>query len=318
MHACLRRPTRRPAPTRSRGPARRPTVAVLTAALVALVPLAAGCGGATAADKSAIAPQKADPKLRALLPERIRKAGTLRSAAGSDYPPLVMLGMDNKTLVGVEPDLMNAIGQVLGLKVEFSKASFESIIGGVQARRYDVAIQAMLDKPERQRQVTFVDYFRTSTSILVDGRDAGKVSSLDDLCGKSAAVEQGTAQVDDAKTQSKKCLAAGRPRVEGLVFPNSMACFQALSTGRADAFIGGTPTVAYQAEQSSGRMKRVGKPYRPLPYGILVGKDDKALVEAVQGALQKLIDTGVYRTILKHWKVQSGALDRAAVNGGTA
>ncbi|MFF2507531.1 ABC transporter substrate-binding protein [Streptomyces sp. NPDC058067] len=295
-------------------------------ALAGLLPLLAACGGSPSADANGKGPtapsgsaaaQREDTKLAAMLPKNVRDSGQLVVAEGDDYPPLVSLGSDNKTLIGMEPELMTSVGQILGVKVKFSKTSFDSIIGGVQSRRYDLAIQAMLDKPERRQHVTFVDYFKTSSAILVQQKNAGSIGSLGDLCGHTAAVENGTAQVDDINAQAKKCKAAGKPAAKPLVFPDSVGCFQALSTGRADAFVGGTPTVAYQAEQSHGQMKQVGEPYRFLPYGILVNKQDKKLVEAVRQALQKLIDNGSYAKILKRWNVESGALDRATVNGGT-
>ncbi|MGW3954330.1 ABC transporter substrate-binding protein [Streptomyces sp. NPDC004752] len=229
-----------------------------------------------------------------------------------------MLGSDNKTITGMEPDLMNAIGEVLGVKVKLTKASFDSMVAGVQAHRYNLAIQAMLDTPERQKFVTFVDCFKTSSSILVTKSRASAVGSLADVCGLNVAVEQGTAQVDDVKEQSAKCSKAGKTAAHTLVFPNSAAGFQAVSTGRADAFVGGTPTIAYQAQQSNGQMKAVGKPYRFLRYGILVDKSDTQLVQAVQKALQQLIDNGSYTKILKQWSVESGNIGRATVNGGGA
>lgn len=304
----------RPLPgPRARGRTHR---AVAGLCVTALLPLTAACGGADPTTRSAAPVQKKDPALHALLPQKIRAAGTLTVATGDDYPPLVSLGTDNRTLVGVEPDLIQAIAQTLGVKVTFAKASFDSLIGGVQSHRYDLAIQAMLDKPERRGRITFVDYFRTSSSILVPEQRAEDIAALTDLCGRQVAVEQGTAQVDDLEAQKKKCAAAGEKAPEVLVFPDSVGCFQALSTGRAEAFVGGTPTVEYQAAQSSGRLRRTGEPYRFLPYGILVDKEDKALVTAVRRALQKVIDNGGYTKILTAWKVRSGALRQATVNGG--
>lgn len=300
---------------------RRATTAAV--ALAAVIPLLAACGGSPeAAD---VAPgggakptaQPKDEKLAAMLPQKVKDSGELVVATGDDYPPLVLLAPDNKTRTGLEPELMTALGQVLGVKVTYSTASFDSIISGVQSRRYDLAIQAMLDKPERQQQVTFVDYFKTSSSILVQQKNAETIGSLGDLCGRTVAVEKGTAQVEDVEAEAKKCAAANKPAVKPLVFPDSVGCFQALSTGRADAFVGGTPTVTYQAKQSNGQLKQVGEPYRFLPYGILVNKEDKALVSSVQKALQKLIDSGEYGKILQRWELQSGALERATVNGGT-
>ncbi|MEV4576504.1 ABC transporter substrate-binding protein [Nonomuraea jabiensis] len=273
------------------------------------------CSGGGASQAAAPAQQK-NQELHDLLPDKIKKSGTLNVAAGHNYPPLVFLDTDNKSVIGLEPELMKAIGQVLGVEVSFSQASFDSLIAGVQARRYDLAIQAMLDKPERREKVTFVDYFKTSSSLLVQEKDAQAIKSLDDLCGKTAAVEQGTAQADDAEQQKKKCADAGKPAVQVLVFPDTVGCLQAVSTGRANAFIGGTPTITYQAEQSGGRMKQVGEPYRFLPYGILVNKEDQNLTKAVQQALQKLMENGSYAKILDKWKMSSGALDKAVINGG--
>ncbi|WP_331768092.1 ABC transporter substrate-binding protein [Embleya sp. NBC_00896] len=274
----------------------------------------AACGGSS--HQTSKATGQVDSRLHDLLPSAIKKSGTLTVATGKDYPPLVSLGSDNKTLVGLEPDLIKAIGGVLGVKVQLTPASFDSLIAGVQSRRFNVAIEAMLDKPERRQAVTFVDYFKTSSSILTDQKHADTISSLDSLCGTSVGVEQGTAQVDDVQTQNRVCADSKRPGINVLTFPNSVDCFQALSTGRVDAFVGGTPTIAHQADNSDGRFKQVGTPYRFLPYGILINKDDGPLVQAVQQALQKLVDNGEYGKLLVKWKLESGNIGSATVNGG--
>ncbi|QKV96193.1 ABC transporter substrate-binding protein [Streptomyces sp. NA02950] len=288
---------------------------VLAALLVLTV---TACGGTATVNQSKVPEQRVDPALRTLLPQDIRDKGSLASAVGNDYPPLSLLDIDNKTVIGAEPDLIRAIGQILGVRVHLVQANFDSIIGGVRSNRYDVAIQAMLDKKERQAQVTFVDYMKTSSSILASEKAAGNIRSLTSLCGSQVAVEQGTSQVDDVAAQAEKCAADGKPELEKLVFPDSVGCFQALSTGRADAFVGGTPTVIYQAEMSHGRFRTAGEPYRFLPYGILINKEERTLVRAVRGAMQKLIDNGTYAKILKQWNITSGALKRATVNGGAA
>ncbi|MER8161255.1 ABC transporter substrate-binding protein [Streptomyces sp. NPDC094472] len=297
----------------------RARATALPLALATLLTLTVtACGGTATVNQSKVPEQRVDPALRALLPRDIRDKGSITSAVGNDYPPLSLLDIDNKTVIGAEPDLIHAVGQILGVRVHLVQANFDSIIGGVRSQRYDVAIQAMLDKKERQSQVTFVDYMKTSSSILASRKAAGNIRSLTSLCGSQVAVEQGTSQVDDVAAQAEKCAANGKPELEKLVFPDSVGCFQALSTGRADAFVGGTPTVVYQAEMSHGRFRTAGEPYRFLPYGILINKEEPTLVRAVRGALQKLIDNGTYAKILKQWNIRSGALKSATVNGGAA
>ncbi len=48
--------------------------------------------------------------------------------------------------------------------------------------------------------------------------------------------------------------------------------------------------------------------------GIAIEKGNTQLEEAVQKAVQKLMDDGTYMKILKHWGVESGALDKAEIN----
>ena len=47
---------------------------------------------------------------------------------------------------------------------------------------------------------------------------------------------------------------------------------------------------------------------------IAIKKGDSQTAEAVQKAMQKLMDDGTYTKILQHWGVESGALDKAEIN----
>ena len=47
---------------------------------------------------------------------------------------------------------------------------------------------------------------------------------------------------------------------------------------------------------------------------IAIKKGDSQTTEAVQKAMQKLMDDGTYTKILQHWGVESGALDKAEIN----
>ena len=56
--------------------------------------------------------------------------------------------------------------------------------------------------------------------------------------------------------------------------------------------------------------------YEPGPYGIAVAKDRAALRDAVRSALEELMRSGVYRSILRRWNVSGGAVPTASVNAG--
>ena len=51
-----------------------------------------------------------------------------------------------------------------------------------------------------------------------------------------------------------------------------------------------------------------------LGCAVAIKKGDSQTAEAVQEAMQKLMDDGTYTKILQHWGVESGALDKAEIN----
>ena len=67
-------------------------------------------------------------------------------------------------------------------------------------------------------------------------------------------------------------------------------------------------------KQTKGKLELLGKPYDIAPQGIVVKKGDDKTAHAIQGALQELIDSGVYMRILKAWGVEDGAIDKAVIN----
>ena len=202
--------------------------ALLSLVLVGLVAMTA-CSPTDGEPRAAAPKQKMDQRLHDLLPAKIRKSGRLAVAQGNNYPPLVFLDSDNKTVIGMEPDLMKAIGEVLGVKVDFSQTNFDSLIAGVHAHRYDLAIQAMLDKPER-REGHLRRLLQDQQFDAGPGQGRSKISRSAISVRKAGAVEQGTAQADDAEQQNQKCTEAGKPAVKVLVFPDTVGCMQAVST----------------------------------------------------------------------------------------
>ena len=109
----------------------------------------------------------------------------------------------------MDADLAKALAGVMGLKADVKNATFDSIIPGLAAHKYDLGMSSFTDTKEREQTVDFVTYFTAGTSFYVK-RQGGPavVNTLADLCGKTVAVEKGTTQQTDAEAQSKKCGAA--------------------------------------------------------------------------------------------------------------
>ncbi|WP_374968176.1 ABC transporter substrate-binding protein [Terrabacter sp. BE26] len=296
------------------------------AGTIAVVALASGCAapaadnpapaGASGGASASVAALPKDEAIAATLPATVKSSGTIRVASGISFPPMEFYGADNQTVLGFDPDLAAALGQVLGVKFDFQNTNFDGIIGGLDAGRYDLSLTSMIDKKSRQATVDFVDYLSSGVTFMVAKGNPKGLKDKMDLCGKSAAVEKsstGDLSVDDI---TKECTAAGKPAVTKLPFPDQASAVQALQSGRADSVVALDLTLAYNVKQAPNAFEVPAKPFGTLPVGIVVPKKSPELRDAVQAALKKIQDSGAYDTLLAKWNLQDQALKGAPLNTG--
>ncbi|MEV6394711.1 ABC transporter substrate-binding protein [Streptomyces sp. NPDC051907] len=288
---------------------RRPRMAaVLLAGALAL----GGCGGAT---ESRTEPE-GDPSLAAMVPADLRERGRIVVATDASYPPMEFKDSKGR-LVGVDIDLGREIAAELGLEAEFKNARFDGIIGGVQAGKYDLAISDFAATKEREKAVDMVTYFSSGSAVAVK---AGNPEKLDPdlLCGVRVAVQAGSIQADDIKdNRNPACVRAGKAPIpgDGDRYDLQTQVTEALLAGRVSAMIADTVVVDYAINQFKGRFERLGTPYDISPSAIVVPKGDGQLTQAVQGAVQNLIDDGTYGQVLEKWGVAANGIAKSVING---
>ncbi len=250
------------------------------------------------------------------MPAAVKSKGKILVAADASYPPNEFVAADGKTIQGMDADLAQALAQVLGINAELVNSPFDSIIPGLQANKYDIAMSSMTDTKEREKTIDFVTYFNAGTSFFTKSSGGADIQTIDDLCGHHVAVESGTTQQDDAKAQTTKCTGAGKPAVDVQIFNDQNAANLALTSGRADIVMVDQPVADYQVKQSNGAFKPTGKTYGQAPYGIALPKGS-ALAQPLLDALKVLIDNGTYKQILDKWGIASGAISAPQINGAT-
>ncbi len=254
-----------------------------------------------------------------LVPAAIKSKGTLTVAADASYAPNEFIGPDGHTVVGMDADLSKALAALMGLKANVVNATFDTIIPGLAAGKYDMGASSFTDTKAREKVVDFVDYFSAGTSFFTKASGGVSITGLADLCGKSVSVESGTTEETDAKGQSAKCKTGGKPAVNVLVFPTQSAANLALSSGRAQLSMADSPVASYQVKQSNGTFKLVGQTYGTAPYGLALPKN-AGTAPAVLAALKVLESNGTYMSILSKWGIQSGAIPASEmkINGATS
>ncbi len=292
--------------------------------VVALTVLAlAGCGSSSSSTSSnattatTATSSAAVASIAALVPAAIKAKGTLNVATEAQYAPNEFIASDGHTIVGMDPDMITALGEVMGLKVNMINANFETIIPGLAAGRYDIGASSFTDTKEREKTVDFVDYFSAGISFYAKTSANPGVSELKDLCGKATAVEKGTVEQEEAEKQSKACTKEGKKAVTVLSYPGQNAVNLAVSSGRAELGMADSPVVAYQIKQSDGQFKLIGKSYEFAPYGFAIPKTS-GMTTPILAALKHLIADGTYLKILTKWGIQAGAISTPTINGATS
>lgn len=225
---------------------------------------------------------------------------------GSDiaYAPIEFED-DSGEPTGLDIDLANAMGELMGVEVVFENAAFDGLIPALLSERYDSLMSAMTATDARDEEVDFIRYFNAGSGLIVAEGNPNAIQTAADLCGRTVAVQEGTIQVDLLETQSGEC----DTPINILRFPTDPEAVQALLAGQADAEIADFPVAAYSASQSGGALEVIPNQIDPAPYGIAVRPDSDELEQALQDALDQLIEDGTYADILEEWNLAAGAIE---------
>ncbi|GGR54183.1 ABC transporter substrate-binding protein [Streptomyces roseolus] len=303
----------------------RPAAAAALAAIM-LVSLSACGGDGTAAPsgKTVVAGVEVvkDQKLHDLLPGKIKSAGEVRVATDVPYPPFEMYVKEGETeLTGLDYDLGQALGAKLGVTFAFSPQKFDGIVPAIQAGKFDVAMSAITDNEERQKVVDFVDYSQSGSGILVADGNPSEIGDLDDLCGRKVAVQTATNQLDLLKSHQDACAKAGKGTIDVQTFPKDSDAQLALRSGKVVAQVLTKPAAGWVAKTADAgkAFDLVEDPaapggYNASPNGIAVSKQLPELTDAIQKALQALIDDGTLIKIYNKYGVASIAVKEATKN----
>ncbi|MGO7363433.1 ABC transporter substrate-binding protein [Rhizobium leguminosarum] len=252
-------------------------------------------------------------KLADGLPPSVKSSGVLKVATDLT-PPISFHGEDGK-LIGIDADIAAALGVILGVDVEMTDVGAgAAIVPSILAKRFDLSISGINDDPELEKQVDVIDYMYDATTIMTIKDNPLAIKGMEDLCGKKVAVPVGTFQAKMVEAASAKCATP----VNIMSIPKMPDVLQAVRTGRADATVNGYATSVYTTEHQTGN----GKGLQALPdirlavgyLGMLTAKDNPQLRDSVVAALQQMVDSGAYETIMKKWSLGPLAVKTVKVN----
>ena len=271
----------------------------------------AGADGSSADSLPQLQPNAAAVKL---LPATLKERGTLTMAADLHYPPTSYLDTDNKTPIGYNVDIATLLAKTLGMKLEIKNVSFDGVVPGIAAGRYDFTATNMSPTPERLKVLDMVTYWAAGSSLVTSKGNPLKLSISDQmtLCGHKIAVVTGSTQAEKYLPQiSGDCSAQGKPAVEAVVLPNVQAALTQLSSKRIEGVFNDTSQLAWAAKQQPQAFELSPQQYKKKVGNSIVAlgvAKNSPLAPALHAAMQSLMAGPAYKATLDKWGLGTGAI----------
>ncbi|HEY9762509.1 MAG TPA: basic amino acid ABC transporter substrate-binding protein [Trichocoleus sp.] len=218
----------------------------------------------------------------------------LKVATAPPFPPFEFKeGNDDKSqLVGFDIDLINAISQQTGRKIEIQTMSFDELTPALQAGKVDVAISGIAITEERSQLVDFSRPYIDASLVIATRTDSQNIASEADLKGKTLAVELGTPGADKAiEIMGSKIITSSSPE----------EALEALTAGEVDAVIHSRPLLlAAIATQDQTNIRLVDSALTESFYGIALPQNSPH-TRSIDRALGELMENGTYTEIYQKW-----------------
>lgn len=216
---------------------------------------------------------------------------TLKIALDPTFPPFQSQTGEGQ-FEGFDIDLINAVAEAGGFKMEMQGLPFDGIIPALQAGTMDATISTMTITKERADVVDFSrPYFKAGLAIAVQDANTD-ITSFDNLSGKRIAVQIGT-------TGERKARESNPAEVR--TFDNTPIALQELSNGNVDAVVSDAPVILYAIKTGNvNGIKVVGELLTEEFYGIAAPKGSPNL-DLINTGLTTILENGKYREIYQTW-----------------
>lgn len=252
-------------------------------ALLAVLLAAAGCAspaGSTSAGSTL---------------DHVKEQGVLKAGIRTDNPPHSSIDASGQH-VGFDVDIAGAVAKSLGVRLEIVKVDELTRISFLEKGTIDIAVASMSKTRKRAEKIDFSQtYFRSFQTFLVR-KDTAR--SLEDLVGKSVAMDRGSSAIGNWKTWLSAKGHSGEPKIEE--FSDKRAAAESVRQGNLAGYAEDYEILAGFAKNDPGLVV-LDQPIGVKLDGIGIRRGDSRMRGAVDFALQDLFASGEWRKIYDRW-----------------
>lgn len=228
--------------------------------------------------------------------DEIRKTGELRVAMTGDYPPLGTVDR-NEQVIGLEPDLANALAATLGVKLVIVRKDFAELIDAVDEGEVHMAMGGITMTPERNMRVAFAGpYFVSGKAVLTRSEALARASNAAVLDASSVRL------VTLAGSTSEGYVQNVAPRATLSTAPTYEQAVSRVLSGEVDALVADYPICVVSVLRNPGAgLLTVMSPFTFEPIGAALPANDLLFVNLVQNYLASLEGTGLLDQLRERW-----------------
>jgi His/Glu/Gln/Arg/opine family amino acid ABC transporter permease subunit len=173
----------------------------------------------------------------------------VRVGTEGTYPPFSFHDSSTNDLTGYDIEVIKAVADKAGWKLEFVETTFDAIFAALDAKRIDVIANQVTDNPERQARYGLSDTYTYSRGVIVVKSGTKGITKLSDLKGKTTAQSLTTnyaelardagAKVEGVEGFAQAAALVVQGRVDALINDNLAALDYLNTTGSDDIEIAG-------------------------------------------------------------------------------
>lgn len=218
----------------------------------------------------------------------------LRTAVDGTFAPHAFPRLEGG-VQGFNVDLFREVARRLGREITVDSASFSGLIPALNAGRYDFLAAPVTATRERAENLLFTEGYLFTEYQLGLRRGTAPVGSLDELRGRALSVNKGSAY--DAWAQAN----AARHGFSVQAYDSNPDAVQAVVSGRAHAVLAGNTVIKYAASRQPQLVPGLALAETRAHWAAPFRRDDAALRDAVEGALECMKRDGTVARLSERW-----------------
>ena len=231
-------------------------------------------------------------KKRNSSPSKVSK-NILIVGTNAEFAPFTFV--KNDVVMGFDIDVIKEVAKRLGKEIEIKDMPFDILIPEIQRGSIHVIAAGLTPTPKKEKEVRFSTCYFSCDPLTIISLVRNPLKTIEELTGKDVIVNDGYT-ADFYMSEIKG------PNLKRL--PTPAAAFQALQSGRADAYVTAKSTAAPYFRQY-GSKELVITPIEDTEecYAIAVAPLYADLVPQINNILDAMMKDGTINQLKKRWEL---------------